>query len=393
MTHFAKRMNNVPKSFIREILKTTVDPEIISFAGGLPNPAFFPVKEFSDAAQKVMLNDGHAALQYSTTEGYAPLRQYIADRYLARQGMRVNPDDILITTGSQQGLDLLGKIFIEPGDDILIERPGYLGAIQALSIFEPTFHPINLHDDGIDLTELEATIAKVQLKFFYGVPSFQNPSGLTYSREKRRRVAEIMDENEVILVEDDPYGELRFIGEDLPPIRQQMRGEGVLLGSFSKIVAPGLRLGWIWAPAPMMDKLVTAKQACDLHTNFFSQRVLYQFLIDNDVDAHIERIRRGYRGQRDAMVQAIDDFFPPQVTTTRPEGGMFLWSTLPSGVSSVRLFELALQRKVAFVPGNPFYTDLAGQDANTMRINYSCCDEDVIREGIRRLAEAMGELF
>ncbi len=273
---FANRMANAHKSFIREILKVTADPKVISFAGGLPNPRFFPVKDLADATAKVLAEDGENVLQYSTTEGYLPLREYVAERYSMKRGLEVEPDEILITNGSQQGLDLIGKVFLNAGDRVVIERPGYLGAIQALSIFEPMFIPIPLRQDGIDTDLLEKTLDTNEVKLLHTVVNFQNPSGITYSKQKRLELADIFEDRDTILVEDDPYGELRFSGQDLPSMSSYLRGNVVVLGSFSKIVAPGLRLGWICAPEDVMERIVVAKQASDLHSNYLSQRIVYQ---------------------------------------------------------------------------------------------------------------------
>ncbi|NPV89239.1 MAG: PLP-dependent aminotransferase family protein [Firmicutes bacterium] len=384
---FADRMTNIHKSFIREILKVTVNPEVISFAGGLPNPGSFPVEELQEATRKVLESDGSNALQYSTTEGYLPLREYIAARYLKRKGLSINPDDILITTGSQQGLDLLGKVFINQDDDIVIERPGYLGAIQALAVFEPRFHAVQLLDDGIDLDRLAKTLKESNPKLFYAVPNFQNPSGITYDSANRETAAGILRNHDTIFIEDDPYGELRFMGHDMPSMKTYLGDNAVLLGSFSKIVAPGMRLGWVCAKPEIMDKLIVAKQAADLHTNYFSQRVVHQYLVDNDLDSHIQKIRALYKGQRDCMVAAIERYFPEEITSTKPEGGMFLWATLPEGVSSLELFDLAARENVAFVPGDPFYVNEKG--TNTMRLNYTNSNETAIEEGIRRLANVI----
>jgi len=390
-TQFADRMNNVHKSFIREILKVTVNPQVISFAGGLPNPSSFPVQEVQNAAQKVLTENGSNVLQYSTTEGHLPLRQYIADRYLKKKGIKVDPDEILITNGSQQGLDLIGKIFLNKNDDILIERPGYLGAIQALSIFEPKFHTVPLLDDGVDTNLLEEALKEYNPKLFYAVPNFQNPSGITYTAQNREKVASILKNHDTIFIEDDPYGELRFLGQDVPSMKTYLEDNVILLGSFSKIVAPAMRLGWICAKHEIMEKLIIAKQASDLHTNYFSQRVVHQYLIDNDVDNHIEKIRKLYKGQRDCMVSMIEKYFPEEVKSTKPEGGMFLWATLPEGLSSLELFDLASKDNVAFVPGDPFYVNEKG--TNTLRLNYTNSDEATIEEGIKRLSKAIKELM
>ena len=293
MVSFAQRMSSVHRSFIREILKVTEDPQVISFAGGLPNPSFFPVRELAAAAQKVLEEGGESALQYSTTEGYPPLRALIAKRY-TRAGVKVGPEDILIVNGSQQALDLMGKVFLDKGDTVLMERPTYLAAIQAFGIFEPRFCALSLEEDGVSIGELEAALARTSAKLFYTIPNFQNPSGISYSEEKRRQAAEAMRGSSTILVEDDPYGELRFIGKDLPPIRSLMDDHpAVLLGTFSKIVSPGLRIGWVCAGREIMERLVIAKQASDLHSNGLAQRIVHRYMSDNDVEAHIARIRAG----------------------------------------------------------------------------------------------------
>ena len=385
---FADRMGSVHKSFIREILKVTQDPSIISFGGGLPNPTSFPIVEVSKAAEDVLRTSGEDALQYSTTEGYLPLREIIAERY-ARRGLKVSPHNILITSGSQQGIDLTGKVFINKGDRVIVERPTYLATLQAYGLYEPEFRSITLHEDGPDLAQLEGEL-KSGAKMFYAVPNFQNPTGITYSLDKRRAVAELLEKYDTVFVEDDPYGEIRFMGEDLPPVKSFIE-RSVLLGSFSKIVSPGMRLGWLVAPDDIMDKVIVAKQATDLHTNYFIQRVVHRYMADNDVDAHIAKIKDLYRLQRDAMVKAIEAHFPEGVQYTRPEGGMFLWVTLPGGVSSLDLFDLAIKEKVAFVPGRAFFADGSGD--NTLRLNYTNSTVEAIDVGIERLGNAIRKLM
>lgn len=385
---FADRMGRVQKSFIREILKVTQDPSIISFGGGLPNPSSFPVIEISDAVGKVLRTSGEDALQYSTTEGYLPLREIIAERY-ARRGLKVSPHNVLITSGSQQGIDLTGKVFIDKGDRVLVEGPTYLATLQAYGLYEPLFRSIALEEDGPDLAGLERELA-AGIKLFYAVPNFQNPTGITYSLKKRRAVARLLEEHDTVLVEDDPYGEIRFIGEDLPPVKSLME-RSILLGSFSKIVSPGMRLGWLVAPDDIIEKVIVAKQATDLHTNYFVQRVVHRYMADNDVDAHIAKIKALYRTQRDRMVAAIEAHFPEGVQCTKPEGGMFLWVTLPEGVSSVRLFNLAIREKVAFVPGRAFFADGSGD--NTLRLNYTNSRPEAIDAGIERLGNAIRKLM
>ncbi|MDD2755703.1 MAG: PLP-dependent aminotransferase family protein [Methanothrix sp.] len=385
---FADRMSCVHRSFVREILKVTEDPEIISFAGGLPNPKYFPVQEVAAAAEKVLSECGEASLQYSTTEGYLPLREMIAQRY-ARRGVKVSASEILITNGSQQALDLLGKVFLNKGDGVILERPTYLAAIQSFGFFEPKFHSITLQEDGVDPQALKRVLSKGDSKLFYSVPNFQNPTGITYSRDKLRAVAQELSEGSTVFIEDNPYGDLRFMGEDRPSMRNYLGENAVLLGSFSKIVAPGVRLGWVCACEEIMEKLIVAKQASDLHSNYLCQRILHQYLKDNDIERHIAKIRRAYKDQRDFMVQTMQETFPENVSFTRPEGGMFLWATLPESMSSLDLFNRAIEEKVAFVPGQAFYAD--GGGSNTMRLNFSNSNNDRIFEGVTRLAKAIKE--
>lgn len=386
---FARRMSTVHRSFIREILKVTADPEIISFAGGLPSPELFPVSAMDEAAREVFAEIGSSALQYSTTEGDAGLREIISRRY-ARRGLDVDPASILITTGSQQILDIVGKVFLDRGDKVVIERPGYLGAIQAFSIFEPEFVTVSLEEDGPNLEELEAAFRE-GAKCFYAVPNFQNPSGVSYSMAKRRAVAELLDKYDVLFVEDDPYGELRFMGEDMPSVYSFCDNPGILCGSFSKIAAPGFRIGWVVAEKATYDKLVIAKQACDLHTSTVAQSIMRRYLETNDIESHVGMIIERYGRQRECMVRMIKEHFPEGVTITEPEGGMFLWVTLPEGVSSMDLFDVAIKDKVAFVPGNPFFVDGSGE--NTLRLNFSNSDESRIEEGIKRLAKSIKEFL
>jgi 2-aminoadipate transaminase len=386
---FARRMGSVHRSFIREILKITADPEIISFAGGLPNPELFPVSAMDEASREVFAEIGASALQYSTTEGDAGLRAIIARRYEGR-GLTVDPDSVLVTTGSQQILDITAKVFLDRGDKVVIERPGYLGAIQAFSFFEPEFVTVSLDGDGPNLEELEAAF-KDGAKCFYAVPNFQNPSGVSYSLEKRKKVAELLDKYGVLFIEDDPYGELRFMGEDLPSVYSLNQGTGLLCGSFSKIAAPGFRLGWVVAEKEIYDKLVIAKQASDLHTSTVAQAIMRRYLETNAIEAHVDLIRERYGRQREAMVEMIKRYFPEDVAITEPEGGMFLWATLPGDVSAMDLFDIAIKDKVAFVPGRPFYVDGTGE--NTLRLNFSNSDEARIEEGIKRLGKSIDTLL
>jgi 2-aminoadipate transaminase len=388
---FAERMNTIPKSFIREILKVTQNPDVISFAGGLPNPKFFPVTEIAEAATAVLTKTNILSLQYSTTEGYPPLREYIAQRYNDKKKLDVTPDEILITNGSQQGLDLIGKVFLGKNDKIVIEKPAYLGAIQAFSAYEPQFYPVPLLEDGIDIDLLKNVLNGNSIKLFHTVINFQNPSGISYSERKRHELAELLKQHNTIVVEDDPYADLRFSGTAPQSMRNLLDGKAILLGSFSKTIAPGLRLGWICAKRDIMDKLITIKQASDLHSSSLCQRIVHQYLISNNMDKHIETIINVYKSQRDAMISSIEKYFPSEVTFTRPEGGMFLWVTLPKQLSALDLFEYAIKENVAFVPGTPFYIDGCG--TNNMRLNFSNADENTIEEGIKRLGRIIENML
>jgi 2-aminoadipate transaminase len=384
---FAQRMAGVPRSFIREILKVSLDPTVISFAGGLPNGAYFPVEELAAAAAKVFAQQGGGALQYSRTEGDEELRQWIAHRYLEKKGLHVDAERIVITNGSQQGLDLLGKALLDNGDGVLMEEPGYLGAIQSLSLFQPRFLPVTLNDDGLDLVLLAETLVSNKAKLLYAVPSFQNPSGVSYSDDNRAQVAALANEHRFVVVEDDPYGELRFAGREAKSFYHYLPQQTVLLGSFSKVVAPGFRLGWLVAPDWLHEKLIIAKQAADLHTSSFTQRIMATFLADNNLDHHIARITDAYGRQCRAMQEALGRHFPKCIGFTRPEGGMFLWGRLPAGMDAMELFQAAVGEKVVFVPGNPFYT--GNGSTATMRFSFSCVDAETIEEGVRRLASAL----
>ena len=385
---FSNRILNTKKSFIREILKITQNKEVISFAGGLPNPISFPIEELKVSTNRVLDENGVVALQYSTTEGYLPLRNQICERYRKRFGIEVSPEDILITSGSQQALDLIGKVLLNKDDHVAIEKPGYLGSIQALSLFEPIFDTIDLLEDGIDVSKLKSTLETNNPKLLYTVPNFQNPTGLTYSLEKRKAVADIIKDLPTYIIEDDPYGELRFSGEDLPYMGSFGVSRSILLGSFSKVVTPGMRIGWICTKDKLlMDKLIIAKQASDLHTNFFSQCIISDYLAHNNLDDHIQKIKELYKTQSTAMLAAINEHFPTSVKITIPEGGMFLWGTLPEGCSSMEVFDLASLQNVAFVPGEPFYTE--DSPSRTFRLNYTNSDPDTIRVGIERLGNVL----
>ncbi len=387
----SQRISNARPSFIREVLKVAGNPGIISFAGGLPNPALFPIAALKQASAAVLDEEGGAALQYASTEGHADLRRWIAERYRTTQNLDIDPEQILITNGSQQALDLIGKVLLDAGDGVVIEEPGYLGAIQALTLYQPHFLPVALDDEGMNGDALRQTLDGGRPKLLYAVPNFQNPSGISYSEARRREVAALLEGREILLIEDNPYGELRFAGAEATSFHALLPRQTLLLGSFSKIVAPSLRLGWIVAPQWLLQKLVIAKQAADLHTNGFSQRLLHRYLRDNDIGQHIATITAVYGRQKEAMQQAIARHFPAGVRTTTPQGGMFLWAELPPQLSALRLFEAALANGVAFVPGHPFY--VARDDSTALRLNYTNADAATIDDGIRRLGAAMKTLL
>lgn len=389
-TLFADRITDVPKSFIREILKITADPTIISFAGGLPKKDLFPVQELTAATEDVFKVYGHDIFQYSNSEGYQALREHIASNY-QKKGLQVSAKNVLITNGSQQGLDLLGKVLLNDGDGVIIEEPGYLGAIQAFSLYRPSFSPIPVSEEGMDLEQLQTVLAEREHKLLYAVPNFQNPSGITYSSKNREAVAGLIKEKNVFIVEDDPYGDIRFSGTAKPSFKKFVPEQTILLGSFSKIVVPGFRIGWIVAPDAIFEKLLIAKQASDLHTCHFTQYIIYQYLQKQSLASHLEKVIKTYGEQCQCMMDSIDAYFPSNVKYTKPEGGMFLWVTLPEGMSAMDLFDLAVKEKVAFVPGDPFYVKRKG--GNTLRLNFSSVDNDTIKTGIQRLGKVMAVIM
>jgi 2-aminoadipate transaminase len=397
-SQYAQRTLGVKSSAIRELLKVTQRPEIISFGGGLPAPDVFPVQRFEEACHKVLAEHGPMALQYSTTEGYQPLREMLA-RNLARDGISARPENILITAGSQQALDLVGKSLINRGDRILVEAPTYLGALQAFNVFGAQYLSVPVDHDGM-LTDRVDSVLRSGIKFMYVLPNFQNPAGVTLSEPRRRHLVLLADKYGIPIVEDDPYGELRYEGERIAPLVALDRGNHqsdrcltlgnvIYLSTFSKTLAPGLRLAWIVAPEEVIGKLVLLKQATDLHTSTFSQYVAYEIARDGFLDQHVEQICRVYRERRDAMLHALEEYFPPEVTWTHPKGGLFLWVTMPEGTDSQALFHAALAENVAFVAGDSFYATGNHEGSRHMRLNFSHSTPELIREGIRRLSVAV----
>ena len=385
---YSNRILNTPPSFTRRILAAAADPSIISFAGGLPNPKSFPMDDIQVSLNRVIGKYGDQLFQYATTPGFEPLRQYIADKYNQQHQLDLTADDILITTGSQQALDLIGKAVLDEGDGLVIEEPGYLGAIQAFSIYQPNFISVPLEENGLNINALKDALKAPHVKCIYTVPNFQNPSGLTYGKENRLEMSKTLAGKDVFLIEDDPYGDLRFRGETLPYIGANDSEHSIILGSFSKTITPGMRLGFIISRnKELMHHINIAKQASDLHTNIFAQIVIYDYLTNNDYTGHIDKIIKMYREQADTMLDAMDKYFPKHVQYTKPDGGMFIWATLPEGQSAMDLFQQAMQENVAFVPGNPFYVDK--ETVNTLRLNYTNSTDEMIAEGIKRLGSIM----
>jgi len=393
---FAQRTQRMRSSAVRELLKLTEQPDIISFAGGLPAPDVFPVDQFQDSTCRLLKEHGTKALQYGTTEGYRPLREMIA-RHSSRYGIVIEPENVLITSGSQQALDLIGKVFINPGDHVVVERPTYLGALQAWNAYQAEYINVRMDEDGMVPEDLDAALRKGP-KFIYALPNFQNPSGVTLSLARRHELIRLADHYGAPIIEDDPYGQLRYEGDHLPSlvaIDAQARatdgapytGNIIYLSTFSKILAPGLRLAWIVAPAEVILKLVQAKQGADLHTSTFSQMLAHDVARGGFLDQHAKVIRATYGARRDAMLKALETHFPPEVTWTRPQGGLFLWATFPEYIDAADLLQAAVKEKVAFVPGTSFFADGTGR--NTARLNFSYCNEKTIEEGIYRLSVAV----
>jgi len=397
-SRFAQRTQRIRASMIRELLKLTEKPDIISFAGGLPAPEVFPVEEVRAATDRVLTEHGTTALQYTTTEGYRPLRELLV-RHMARYGVTVGPENVLVTSGSQQALDLVGKLLINPGDRVLTEAPTYLGALQAFNAYQADYLPVPIDDDGMDVDALEDKL-RAGPKFIYALPNFQNPTGVTLSLSRRRRLVERAAHYGIPIVEDDPYGQLRYEGEHLPPLvkidaelhgcgggERAFTGNVLYMSTLSKTLAPGLRIAWVVAPETVITKLVQIKQGADLHSSTFCQYVAYEVAKGGFLDKHVRRIRTVYGERRDAMLSALDRHAPPGVRWTRPGGGLFLWATLPEGFDTMKLLDEAIAEKVAFVPGAAFYP--CGGGERTMRLNFSYAAPDVIEEGIKRLCRVI----
>ncbi|CAB3790283.1 2-aminoadipate transaminase [Paraburkholderia ultramafica] len=377
----SERARKLTSSAIREILKVTERPEVISFAGGLPSPATFPAERMREAADRILRDSPAAALQYSATEGYAPLREWIAQRYSVN-GSQIRPTQVLITTGSQQALDLLGKVLVCPDSPVLVETPTYLGALQSFSMYEPRYAQVPTDDQGLIPAALTPELTK-GARLLYAQPNFQNPTGRRLPIERRRALAGFAKTAPFPVIEDDPYGALDYAGEPLPTMLSMAPDHIVHLGSFSKVLAPGLRVGYIIAPEELIFKLVQAKQATDLHTPSFTQRIVHEVIRDGFLDTHVPTIRELYRDQCEAMLAALQRYMPEGVSWNRPEGGMFVWVNLPAQIDSMKLLEETVAQNVAFVPGGPFFANEAQH--NTLRLSFVTVPPAKIDEGVARL--------
>ncbi len=397
---YARRLEWMTTSVIREILKVAQSPDTISMAGGWPEAALFPIAQLDEVAHHVLTEMPRESLQYGLTDGYPALRAQLADM-MTEVGIPATLDNIAISSGSQQALDLMGRIFIDEGDTVLVESPTFLGALQSFKAYGANLVGVPIDDEGVCVDALERLVRENRPKFAYLLPNFQNPAGVTMSLERRRKVVEIADRYGVPILEDDPYGQLRFEGEPLPSLAAldaerypenaaagaYVKGNVIHLGSFSKTLAPGLRVAWAVCPGDLTQQFVMAKQGADLHTSALGQAMASEFIRRGWLPAQVQRIRDTYRLRRDAMCEAIATYFPEGVRHTHPEGGLFLWVILPEGMDAVTLLKEAAERKVAFVPGAPFFVDGSGQ--NTLRLSFACVPPETIREGIKRLGEVI----
>jgi len=386
---FANRVKDLKGSAIREIFKIIDQPDMISFAAGSPAPEMFPAKELAEISQEILLNNGAVALQYGITEGYAPLRNLVKERMAKRNIGRKN-DDCIIVSGGQQGIDLAAKVLLNEGDGVICENPSFIGGLNSFRAYNAKLYGVNIEEDGLNIDELEQTLKEnSNIKLIYTIATFQNPSGITMSLDKRKKLLELADKYNVYILEDNPYGDLRFKGEDVPTIKSMdANGRVIYVGSFSKILSPGLRLGWVVAPAEIIQKVVVVKQVNDVHTNVFSQMLAAEYMKKYCIDEHIEKIRELYGRRCGFMLECMDQYFPDYCTYTRPEGGLFIWCTLPEGIDTIELSRRAVEKKVAFVPGSTCMVD-QNKVCNSFRLNYSTMSEEKIEEGIKILGEVL----
>ncbi len=378
-------MASIQPSFIREILKAADNESMISFAGGLPNRDYFPRQAMAEISAQLMKERPYDLLQYGQSEGEIGLRETIARRYREQHQLEVPVENIIITNGSQQGFDLIGKVLLDEGDGVVIESPGYLGAIQSLMFYQPNFLPVPINTRGMDTGLLEKTLSS-NPKFIYTVPNFQNPTGYSYSEVTRQKIARLLRHKQCHLIEDDPYGDIRFDGQAATSFYKLLPEQTILLGSFSKTIAPGLRTGWIVAPSAMINQLTIAKQGSDLHSNRPGQHIIDTFLNDNRFNQHLIRLREAYQHRCELMCKRLDELFGNAINRSDPQGGMFIWLDFEARIDTMRLFELSLSQDVVFVPGQPFYTDQG--ERSTARLNFSACSHEQIETGLQRLYQA-----
>ncbi len=392
---FAERTQRMTSSAIRELLKLTARPDIISFGGGMPAPELFPAKRIEEAACKVLREQGGNALQYSVTEGYPPLRELII-RHMERYGIHAKLENVLITAGSQQGLDLIGKVLIDPGSRVIVEAPTYVGALQAWGLFDPEYVTIPADEDGMRTDGLEDILRDDDIRFIYALPNFQNPSGSTLSAERREEMVHLANHYGIPILEDDPYGQLRYDGEHETPLialdAQNVEGNGdsfitgnvIYMSTFSKTLCPGFRVAWVVGPEEVIQRMVQAKQGADLHTGTLAQMIAYETARGGFLNEHVQLLRKVYKERRDLMLSLMEELFPPGVTWTRPKGGLFSWVTLPEGMDTSEMLKKAIEQKVAFVPGRAFFPRGGGE--NGMRLNFSYAQPADMEEGMKRLA-------
>jgi len=381
---FAPHVLSLETSIIREILKFSSQPGVISFAGGLPAPEMFPKDDLQRIAAEVIEKHGDVPLQYSLSRGIPPLRELLAKR-AAERGTPSKMENILVTSGSQQGIELLARAFIDPGDYILTENPTYLGALQAFNYYRARYATVPMDNDGMIIDEVEATIKKYKPKLIYSVSNFQNPTGVTMSEERRRQLVQLAAEHDIPVVDDNPYSDIRFQGKRLPTLKSFGGDEVIALRTVSKTIAPGLRIGWMNGPDSVIQQFEKVKQCTDLHTSTFCQYMVYEFMNQGLAEPHLERIKKDYGAKRNLMLKTMDETFPEGIKWTRPEGGLFLWVELPEHMSAKKLFDKAIALKVAYVPGGPFFPNGGGE--NTLRLNFSNCTHETVVEGIGRLAK------
>lgn len=379
----APHVHHLQASIIREILKFSSQPGVISFAGGLPAPELFPLEDLKKISADVIDKHGQQAFQYSLSRGIIELRELLASR-ATHNGTPSTPDNILVTSGSQQGIELLARAFIDPGDWIITENPTYVGALQAFNYYRARYVTVEMDDRGMIVDRVEDKIKQYNPKLIYTVSNFQNPTGITMTEDRRIRLCELAARYNIPIVDDNPYGDVRFAGKPLPTLKSFGGDEVIALRTFSKTLTPGLRIAWMNGPKWVIDQFEKVKQCADLHTSTFGQFLVYEYVSQGLLEPHIERIKEDYRSKRDVMLESMQDLFPDGITWTTPEGGLFLWVTLPKGLSSKTLFAKAVEQKVAYVPGQPFFPH--GEGENTLRMNFSNANHDQIREGVKRLA-------